>query len=39
MPGGITLPFEPAEVGCGDGERAVIEELAYGLYGLADVTA
>ena len=39
MPGGITLPFESAEVGGGDGERAVIEELAYGLDRLADVTA
>ena len=39
MPGGIALTFESAEVGGGDGERAVIEELAYGLDRLADVTA
>ena len=37
MPGGIALPFESAEVGGGDGERAVIEELAHGLDRLADV--
>ena len=39
MPGGIALTLESAEVGGGDGERAVIEELAYGLDRLADVTA
>ena len=39
MPGRITLTFEATEVGGGDGERAVIEELAYGLDRLADVTA
>ena len=39
MPGGITLTFESAEVGGGDGERAVIEELAHGLDRLADVAA
>ena len=37
MPGGITLTFEAAEVGGGDGERAVVEELADGLHRLADV--
>ena len=37
MPGGIALTLEPAEIGCGDGERAVIEELAHGLDRLADV--
>ena len=31
--------FESAEVGGCDGERAVIEELAYGLHRLADVAA
>ena len=39
MPGGIALTFESAEIGGGDGERAVIEELAHGLDRLADVTA
>ena len=39
MPGGIALPFESAEVGGCDGERAVIEELAYGLHRLADIAA
>ena len=39
MPGGITLTLESAEVGGGDGERAVIEELAHGLDRLADVAA
>ena len=39
MPGGITLTLESAEVGGGDSERAVVEELAYGLDRLADVTA
>ena len=37
MPGGIALAFESAEVGGRDGERAVIEELAYGLDRLADI--
>ena len=39
LPGGIALTFESAEVGGGDGERAVIEELADGLDRLADVAA
>ena len=39
MPGRIALTFESAEVGGGDGEGAVVEELAYGLDRLADVTA
>ena len=39
LPGGIALPFESAEVGGCNGKRAVVEELADGLYGLADVTA
>ena len=39
LPGRIALTFESAEVGGGDGERAVIEELAYGLDRLADVAA
>ena len=37
MPGGVALTFESAEVGGGDGERAVIEELAHRLDRLADV--
>ncbi len=37
MPGGIALTLESAEVGGGDSERAVIEELADGLHRLADV--
>ena len=37
MPGGIALTFEATEIGGGDGERAVIEELAHGLDRLADV--
>ena len=39
MPGRITLTFEATEIGGGDGERAVVEELAHGLDRLADVTA
>ncbi len=39
MPGGIALTLESAEIGGGDGERAVVEELAYGLDRLADVAA
>ena len=39
MPGGIALTFESAKVNGGDCERAVIEELAHGLYRLADVAA
>ena len=39
MPGGVALTFESAEIGGGDGERAVIEELAHGLDRLADVAA
>ena len=39
MPGGIALTLESAEVGCGDGERAVVEELAHRLDGLAYVAA
>ena len=39
LPGGIALTFESAEIGGGDGERTVVEELAYGLDRLADVTA
>ena len=39
MPGGITLTLESTKVGGGDGERAVVEELAYGLDRLADVAA
>ena len=39
MPGGIALTLESAEVGGGDGERTVIEELAYGLDRLADIAA
>ena len=34
MPGRITLPLEPAEIGGGDGERAVIEEMADRLHRL-----
>ena len=31
MPGRIALTLESAEIGGGDGERAVVEELAHGL--------
>ena len=37
LPGGIALPLESAEVGGGDGERAVVEELADRLDRLADI--
>ena len=37
MPGGIALPLESAEISGGDGERTVVEELAYGLDRLADI--
>ena len=39
LPGGIALTFEATEIGGCNGEGAVIEELADGLYGLADVAA
>ena len=39
MPGGIALPLESAEVSGGDGERAVVEELADRFDRLADVAA
>ena len=37
MPGRIALTFEATEIGGGDCERAVIQELAHGLDRLADV--
>ena len=39
LPGGVALALQPTEVGSGDGERAVVEELAYGLDRLADIAA
>ena len=39
MPGGIALTLESAKVSCGDGERAVIEELADRFDRLTDVAA
>ena len=39
MPGRIALTFEATEIGGGDCERAVIEELADRLHRLADIAA